>query len=173
MFPNPSLSKKEQQALNFQRVLRRKRFLKIIFWLIAGGGAALAVFGLMAWNFSAPAESIISRSGIHWHPELSILINGKKQVIPADIGIGAVHQSIHTHDATGIIHLEFGGLVRKQDSKLDRFFKIWRMKFNKDCIFDYCNGPEGKVKFFVNGKENAQFEQYEMQDGDKIEIRYE
>jgi len=54
--------------------------------------------------------------------------------------------------------MEFSGLVREDGIRLGRFFKIWGKKFNRDCIFDKCNGPEGRLKMFVNQESNYQFE---------------
>lgn len=121
---------------------------------------------------SVPEGEVISRNGLHWHPELTIYIKGQKQEIPKDIGIGAIHQPIHTHDATGIIHMEMSGIVTRDETKLSNFFRIWGKQFSANCIFDKCNGPEGKVKILVNGEGNKEFENYRMRDGDKIEIRY-
>ena len=43
----------------------------------------------------------------HIHPQLTIVINGQQQVIPANTGITeACMNSIHTHDATGKLHVE-------------------------------------------------------------------
>lgn len=140
----------------------------------------LVIFGLFGggyWYYkSLPEilrEDIISRQGLHWHPELAIYIKGQKQEIPADIGIGAIHKPIHTHDSTGTIHMEMEGLVTKEDSKLSKFFEIWDKTFNSSCILEFCNGSEGTVKMTVNGQENKDYENYLMKDKDKIEIRYE
>lgn len=140
----------------------------------------LVLFGLFGggyWYYKSlpeiSREDIISRNGLHWHPELAILIKGEKQEVPANLGIGAVHKPIHTHDTSGVLHLEMQGLVKKEDIKLGQFFKIWDKQFNSSCIFDFCNAEGGQVKMFVNGSENTEFENYLMKDGDKIEIRYE
>lgn len=122
---------------------------------------------------SIQGEQTVVQSGLHWHPGLEIYIKGEKQEIPEGIGLKPVEKPIHTHDNTGTIHLEFAGLVKKDDLKLGQFFKIWGKQFSSECIFDKCNGPEGKVKFLVNGQENQEFENYQMRDADKIEIRYE
>lgn len=118
-------------------------------------------------------DQVVSRQGLHWHPELSIYIKGEKQEIPANIGIGAVHKPIHTHDTSGVLHLEMQGLVKKEDIKLGQFFKIWGKQFNSNCIFDACNGDVGTVKMTVNGQESFEFGNYMMKDVDKIEIKYE
>ena len=122
-------------------------------------------------------DKIIARNGIHWHPQLTIIINGVEQEIPADIGITAVsEEEIHTHDedaSQGIIHLEMKGLVTENETRLGNFFKIWKKTFNKTQIFDKKNSKEGKVSMTVNGKPNVDFENYLMKDKDKIVIRYE
>ena len=111
-------------------------------------------------------SDIISRNGIHWHPELSIYVKGEKQEIPANIGIGSIHQPIHTHDDSekGILHMEFEGLVRKQETTFGQFLKNW----GKDI-----NSFGDIIKMTVNGVENNEHENYLMQDKDKIELFYE
>lgn len=148
------------------------------------GGIALAIMVILVGGVfllsrqqsqeaKVPQDQIVSRKGIHWHPRLTILIKGEKQEITKDIGIGAIHQPIHTHDSSGILHMEMQGLVTIDDTKLDNFFKTWGKQFNSNCIFDKCNGSEGKVLMIVNGQENKEFDNYLMKDGDQIEIRYE
>ena len=142
---------------------------KIALWGL-GGGLTVAVIGGLIW-FAAtrppiPESDIVSRSALHWHPELTIYVKGEKQEIPANIGIGAVHQPVHTHDDSdkGIIHLEFQGLTRKQDIMLGQFFKNW----DKDIRSFGAN-----MKMTVNGEENTEYENYVMRDKDKIELHYE
>ena len=144
-----------------------KTFILILI-LVAG------LIGFFIYNKSRPADAdVISKQGLHWHPELSIEIKGQKQEIPANLGIGLVHAPIHTHDNSGIIHLELDGLVKKNDIRLNQFFKIWGRQFNLNCIFEFCSGPDGAVKMFVNGQENKEFKDYQMRDKDKIEIKYQ
>ena len=162
---------KELQDDRLRKALLRKK-LKSGSWVFLAVVLAIFGFWFIYSQISISSGNIIARGGIHWHPELSIFIDGKKQAIPADIGMGAIEQPIHTHDDTGIIHLEFSGLVVKNDLKLGKFFQIWGKRFDKDCIFDKCNGPEEKIKMSVNGKENEEFENYLMRDGDRIEISY-
>lgn len=153
---------------------------KIILAIIVIGG----IIGFSIWYSvaSKPAGSesenkIISKNGIHWHSELSIIIKGEKQEIPANIGLGAIHLPLHTHETDNIIHMEFSRAVRENDIKLGEFFKIWKKKFDSNCISasggEFCNNETEKLKMFVNGKENNEFKNYIMKDNDKIEIRYE
>lgn len=148
------------------------KWIKFIFFSI------LIIF-IAAWWLKRPAapqdplNKIISRSGLHWHADLQILIKGEKQDIPSGIGIGAVHLPIHTHDDKDVIHMEFQGAVRARDLQLGQFFKNWKKSFSSQCIFDQCNGADGSLKMLVNGKENMDFESYQMKDEDKIEIIYD
>lgn len=152
---------------------------------VIGGIAILTIVILVGGVFflskgssssSIPKDQIVTENGLHWHPKLSITIKGQKQEIPANLGIGAVHQKIHTHDQDakdGVIHMEMQGVVSKDDTKLGNFFRIWGKEFTSNKIFDKTNGPDGKVKMFVNGKANADYENYLMKDNDNIEIKYE
>lgn len=115
---------------------------------------------------SVPESDIVSRGAFHWHPELAFYVKGEKQEFPPNIGIGAVHQPIHTHDDSGqgIVHLEFQGLARKQDVALGQFFKNW----GKDMRTFGAN-----MKMTVNGEENTEYENYVMRDKDKIELNFD
>jgi hypothetical protein len=140
--------------------------MKKIF--IIGGLVILFLIGAAWWSSSLQENdpNIISKRGIHWHPELTIYVKGEKQEIPENIGIGAVHEPIHTHDDSdqGIIHMEFQGSVRKQDATLGRFFKNWGKDFNSFGNL---------TKMTVNRKENSEYENYVMHDKDKIELYFD
>lgn len=162
-----------------QRIIKMSTETKII------GGITLITIAILVGGIfflskqtseeaSVPEDQVVSRQGIHWHPKLTISIKGKKQEIPANVGIGgAIHQPVHTHDSSGTLHLEVSGLVTKDETKLGNFFRIWGKQFNSNCIFAKCGSQEGKVKMTVNGQENKEFENYQMKDGDNIEIKYE
>lgn len=125
---------------------------------------------------NVPDNQVVARQGLHWHPKVTISIKGENQEIPANLGIGAVHSKIHTHDTDnkeGVIHMEMQGIVAKDDTRLAKFFQLWGKEFNSNKLFDNTNGSEGIVKMMVNGTENKEFENYLMKDGDKIEIKYE
>lgn len=147
--------------------------------LIIGGIALALLIGGVWWSESIQTgdPTLISRSGIHWHPTLAIYIHGVKQDIPANIGIGSQYAgtpgydpqmqmaAVHTHDDMPIIHLEFmGGPVHMHDVTLGQFFKIW----GKDMRSLGTN-----MQMTVNGKENTEYENYIMRDGDTIELHYE
>lgn len=131
-------------------------------------------------------SGIVSESGIHWHPELVIYIKGQKQEIPQNVGIGPQYTNnkwynkemgmaeIHTHEDLPLLHWEVpNGPVAKDKVRLGTFFEVWGKTFNSTQIFDKRNGPEGTVKMTVNGQPNTEFDNYLVNDKDKIEIRFE
>jgi len=143
---------------------------------ILGYVLGIGLLGIMVWLFTLPKlqeKEILSSAGLHWHADLNIKIKGQNVEIPADLGIGATHNPMHTHDNTGKIHLEFGGVVRKSDLELGNFFKIWGKEFNELCILDKCNGPDGKLTMLVNGATSTEYAKHSMQDGEKIELIFE
>ncbi|MBI2035970.1 MAG: hypothetical protein HYT12_04825 [Candidatus Liptonbacteria bacterium] len=177
MEPQIQLSKKERKAFKRQEKLETRerkeksgRLKKLASWSL-WSGLTLVLMGSLIWYVKSLPETsesdILSRSGFHWHPELQIYVKGEKLMIPANIGLGTVHQPIHTHNDDndrGIIHMEFAGRVRKQDTTLGRFFLNW----GKDIRSFGAN-----LKMAVNGTENAEYENYVMHDGDKIELHYD
>jgi len=147
--------------------------------LIIGGVTFAILFGAVWWSQSLQASDpdVVSRSGIHWHPQLAIYVKGVQQEIPANMGIGSQFAGVrgydpqmqmaamHTHDDMPIIHLEFmSGPVHKEDATLGQFFKIWgkdMRSFGTD------------MRITVNGKDNTEYENYVMHDGDAIVLQYE
>lgn len=134
------------------------------FAIWAGVIVALLAGSYLYKTFLSNDPDIVAQNGIHWHPELKIYVKGEEQQIPQGIGLGAVHAPIHTHEDLPIIHLELQGLVKKSDVTLGKFLQTW----GKDS-----NSLGTNLKMTVNGKENTEYENYVMQDKDKIELRYE
>jgi len=91
---------------------------------------ALAVIGVA---FAAASYD----RGVHWHPQLSITLNGSPYTVPANIGIdpslwkdhsldqygGGGAAALHTHDTSGIIHVEVN--TSHRDFTLHEFLAIW------------------------------------------------
>lgn len=73
--------------------------------------------------------------------------------------------------ASGVLHMHAIGVP------LWIFFKSIGIDFDKNCITPenkeiLCNDGDKKLKFFVNGRENNEFENYVFKDSDKILISY-
>jgi len=115
-------------------------------------------------------------SGIHWHPNLKIKIDGKLIKIPNDIGLNpGAHSPMHTHEeGDGTLHLENSNPSANPESMaLGFFFNTWKKPFNSTCILDKCtNVNGGELHMYVNGKENYDFENYVFKGEEKILIEY-
>ncbi len=168
------LRRQEKQAER-QRAARSQtlqRFLKTGAVVLVALGAMGGIAWYIATRPPTVEAEVVSRLGLHRHVDLRITIKGKMQDIPANIGIGVRHNPVHTHDRDSVIHLEFEGVVTTDDLRLREFFRAWGKRFNENCIFEYCNGSDGKVTMLVNRVENREFENYVMKDKDVIEIQY-
>ncbi len=89
---------------------------------------------------------------MHIHAHLDIFIHGRIQTVPSDIGIidNECIYWMHTHDDTGIIHIES---PEKRNFTLGEFFDIWNQNFSSSQIFD--NTVDGSsnstLNVYVNG----------------------
>lgn len=113
---------------------------------------------------SAPDANVISKNGLHWHPELEIYVKGEKQEIPNGIGMIDGHKPLHTHDDAPIVHMEFQGLVAQKDTTLGEFFRVWGKKSEDFGQI---------VAMTVNDNPNTELLEYHMQDKDKIVLNYQ
>ncbi|MDA4111389.1 MAG: hypothetical protein OK439_02540 [Thaumarchaeota archaeon] len=69
---------------------------------------------------------------MHIHPWLRIVINGQNITVPADIGLtSSCTEPVHTHDASGIIHIES---ETNSNFTLGDFFNIWGTTFANAVI---------------------------------------
>lgn len=152
--------------------MKNRQFLFVLLLLIIAVSGYLFVRN-QPIKYNVNKMCVTHDSGMHIHALLSIYINKKPVSIPGNIGITPAPfcmRPVHTHDDSGTVHLQFPS---QTDVRLADFFKMWGKRFDSQCILDKCNGSEGKVRMFVNGRENRFFERYIMHDQDQIEIRFE
>jgi hypothetical protein len=97
-------------------------------------------------------------NALHIHQHLDIFVSGSPVTVPALVGIAHRGHNLisppgftelHTHDTTGIIHLESPFL---HAYSLGQFFAGWGVYLSKNCIGGYCAKPGSPLKFYVNGK---------------------
>ena len=144
--------------------------------VVALVAAAVLAFVLMPRNsYTSKSEDVREPDKevfvIHWHPQLFIFINGNQSVIPANIGIyNGSEAPIHTHDDSGILHIEQMEPA-EETLKLGFFFsKVWNKTLNSSCIFEYCNNATHDIRMWVNKKRNFGFGNLTMRDSDMIVI---
>lgn len=98
----------------------------------------------------------------HYHAHLTVIHNGQKVAVPANIGIkqnaGCLYW-VHTHDATGEIHIES---PVNRTYTLGDFFDIWGQPLSQQTVGTYTENKP--IRTFVNGK---------LVDGDPRAIKLE
>lgn len=89
-------------------------------------------------------------SALHIHQHLDIFVDGQPVAVPAEIGVDepAFIAPIHTHDDSGIIHVESPVV---QTFTLGQFFDIWGVRFTNSCIGGYCSSATSTLKVYVDG----------------------
>jgi len=88
---------------------------------------------------------------LHHHDLLQIYVHGHAVAVPSQIGINQAEgylTSLHTHDASGIIHVES---PTERSFTLGEFFDVWGVRLTDRCIGGYCNDGSATLKAFVNG----------------------
>ena len=113
--------------------------------------------------------------GIHNHAHLAIEILGNPYAIPAYIGIvgdpatSTCYRPLHTHDASGTIHIELPGprTVYRRD-----FFAIWEQPFSRDRILSYSADATYEIVMSVGGVPSGAYENLIFLDGQQILIEY-
>jgi hypothetical protein len=85
----------------------------------------------------------------HIHAKLDIFINGQNFTLPALIGItNDCLYWMHTHDETGIIHIE--SPIQKNFT-LGEFFDIWKQKLSNNQVLNYTTDSNHPLNVYVNG----------------------
>lgn len=88
----------------------------------------------------------------HIHAMLHIYVNGLLVPLPADIGLdqaAGIESSMHTHDSTGIIHME---APHPDNYTLGDFFAVWGVKLGPAQVGGLTGYGGDKLHFFLNGK---------------------
>jgi hypothetical protein len=109
----------------------------------------------------------------HIHANLEVVTDGKKQTVPANIGIDQSSQfltSLHTHATDGVIHME---AVQPYPFKLGQFFEIWNVPFTATQIGSYHVGKGLVLQTWVNGTQiKGDAANYVMKAHDKILVGF-
>ena len=108
----------------------------------------------------------------HVHAHVAVYTDGKKQTVPADIGIIPSSQflaSLHTHATDGVVHME---AVRPYKFKLGQFFDVWGVKFTPTQLGAYHAGKGLVLQVWVNGTRVADPVNYPMTPHDNIVVGF-
>ena len=117
--------------------------------------------GLKGQTIDGVSSNQMEQLAYHIHAHLAIFINGKQYTVPYGIGIeqpwtteadgtsefvdsGAAFYYLHTHDDTGVIHIES---PTSKTFNLGQFFAEWNQPLSTTQIGSYT----GSVITYVNG----------------------
>lgn len=146
----------------------------VVGGVVAGSLILVAGLGFLGTRPKKPIADVNAACvqhggvGMHIHPQLKIVIDGRERAIPSDIGVApGCMRPIHTHDESGKIHLEF---PVQQEVRLGQFFEVWKQPFSKQQVLDRTVGPDDLFQVTVNGKETAELENLLLHDRDDIVI---
>jgi hypothetical protein len=92
-------------------------------------------------------------TALHFHAHLDVLINGAAVPVPADLGINVKAQKIsemHTHDASGVIHIEAPDDTRRY--VLGQLFAEWGVRLDASHVGDLATSSNKTLVAYVNGK---------------------
>lgn len=131
----------------------------------AGTASAAADGRTDAPPWAAPADvtarakaaglSMLTAEGeaLHIHEHLTVTVDGRPVQVPALLGIDEAAQriaAIHTHDATGIVHVE-SPVVKT--FRLGQVFTEWDVALAPGRVGPYADGRDGdRVALFVDRK---------------------
>lgn len=132
--------------------------------LVVGGIVLVVLVGLFIWYrvSSAPTEgqpvgNITCDTGeqlaVHYHAHLDILYQGTPVPVPAGTGItSSCLYWLHTHDDSGIIHIEAPKGHGGDKFTLGEFFQVWKQPLNGKQVATIPVGQGQQVRAWVDGK---------------------
>jgi hypothetical protein len=108
----------------------------------------------------------------HIHAQLSIYNQDLLVTVPANVGIDQrrhVQSTIHTHDQTGIIHME---APRPFAYTLGDLFDVWGVRFGAGTLGGLQDSGSNHVWVYVNGRLISDPARHVLANGDDVSIGY-
>ena len=90
-------------------------------------------------------------NGVHVHAHLTLFDRDHQLFLYAGIGRSQQGQCwywVHTHDASGVIHIE--GPDTSFKPTLGNFFDVWHQPLSRSQFLDYTLGPGQAMRVYVN-----------------------
>jgi hypothetical protein len=152
------MKKKRDNRAN--KIIRNRKMNKFIMIGVIVIVALIIGFAVTNIKFSSNANATPPIDGIkceameqtiyHIHAKLNIFINGQNYTVPALIGIkDNCFYWLHTHDTTGIVHIESPS---NRTYNLGEFFDIWKQKLSNNQILNHTASSTNPLNVYVNGK---------------------
>jgi hypothetical protein len=103
-----------------------------------------------------------SRAIQHFHPHVTIIVDGLEENIPANVGlVSNCMAEIHTHDTSGTVHVE--APIGDKQFYLRDFFTVYGQALER---------PGYAVSMRVDGKPSSELDNLLLKDEQKIELIY-
>jgi len=112
----------------------------------------------------------------HNHADFAVYLNGTMHNFSQEKYMSSENVSlshdVHMHSMDGgIVHMHAAG------TKMKDFFQSIGMNFTSDCFVlddgqSFCSNAKNKLLFYVNGRQNYDYGQYEPKDLDRLLISY-
>jgi hypothetical protein len=119
---------------------------------------ALVIFALVNNNSGTKAVgSVQCNAGeqlqTHYHAHLTILASGTQATVPANIGITSTCLYwMHTHDDSGVIHIEAPADQKNRTFTLGDFFQVWGQPLSSHQVATIPVKSNQKLVAYVDGK---------------------
>ena len=158
------MKQKDRQNRSSKSVNQRKTKRLIVIGLIVVAAISIGISLMVTPYKSLPiSNGALSVDGIqcnsseqllfHIHAHLDVFVNDQLMYIPSQIGIipDKCIYWLHTHDESGIIHIES---PIKSDFTLGQFFDLWKIKLNNSEVFNNVfnqTGSNNILQIYIKG----------------------
>ena len=168
--------KLEEERKTKESSENKKRIRNYIIYGLIGIFFVIVIFYLLK---TSKIDKPFTSGIIHWHATVKPIICGRERFDLLPKPIGEHHLGLpllHTHDDQ-LIHIE-GQVYKEEDIKLSNYFKVISVELTNERFAGYkngdkCNDKEGSLTIKINNKENKEFLNHTIRDGDIIEIVFE
>jgi hypothetical protein len=131
-----------------------------------------AEYGDLAQRLGVLGLPPVSDVVYHVHALLHVYVDGRAVTVPANLGIGPggdAFSSLHTHDTTGVLHLE---ATRPFAFRLSDVFAVWGVTFGHDRLGAYRNRGAERLWVYANGRPVANPVRYVIRRHDNVVVAY-
>lgn len=136
-----------------------------LFWALVTLGSLIALGVLLGESDGGPLfstaderhalaeECLGSHDNLqdHYHAIVKIYVHGEEVPVPADVGLndgGCTMRQLHTHDASGKVHLEF--TRQGVEAPLEAFFDVWGKHMDATGFDDHRVNETTEFLMFLN-----------------------
>lgn len=135
----------------------------ILPWIVGGAFAITIIALLVAIKIAnttflpSPVAGVSCQAGeqlaVHYHAHLTIIYDGTSANVPAQIGIKSkCLYWLHTHDTTGVIHIEAPKSAAGRQFTLGDFFAVWQQPLGPRRVATLSVPSGQSLKVWVDGR---------------------